>query len=717
MISAVSFAHPVMASDSKRDFDRLVELSKFPDRLVASDWSALPIYDLNGKIYVSVIGKMHDNPNWEALISSGILQGSITGDIATMKVPLLVFADVNFDDVYSYLEIPGKTQPHLDKVMKDVKADSVQLGIGLPQQFTGKDVMIGITDWGFDYTHPMFYDTLYQHTRIHAAWDQYKNSGNHPVGFAYGAEYVGEDELLLAQSDTANIYSYAYHGSHVAGIAGGSGGTTIYRGMAPEANFLFATFLVDYASVIDAFHWMKGIAQSEGKRLVVNMSWGLYYIGTLDGNSLISQAINQLSNEGIVFVASGGNNGDNDFHIMKNFNNDLLTTRIEFDSYTNPTMWGESITMWGEPGQSFHAGMKIYNSGNTLLDETPMYFSETAQAYLDSMLVTANNDTIWFNLTVDAAHPLNGRPHMRLRVKNTNGSLRVVLNASAESGIVHFWNLVELTNGVGNWGLPFTTYGGASGMSGDSSYSISEPTCAASVISVAAYTASYINVIGNPAGGQRASFSSIGPLITGAMKPDIAAPGVNVASSMSSFTDATYASISTVSFNDHDYDFARLSGTSMSSPCVAGIVALMLDANPLLTPSQVKEILQQTAREDEFTGDLITPPGDVMWGYGKVNAYAAVQLALATQGLNVQSVKIGSIGIYPNPAFTQIQLLLPSGDKCLSIMALDMSGKQTQLVAESGNVDVSSLAAGIYSLEIVTDREMYRTKLMVGGQR
>ena len=717
MISAVSFAHPVMASDSKRDFDRLVELSKFPDRLVACDWSALPIYDLNGKIYVSVIGKMHDNPNWEALISSGILQGSITGDIATMKVPLLVFAYVNFDDVYSYLEIPGKTQPHLDKVMKDVKADSVQLGIGLPQQFTGKDVMIGITDWGFDYTHPMFYDTLYQHTRIHAAWDQYKNSGNHPVGFAYGAEYVGEDELLLAQSDTANIYSYAYHGSHVAGIAGGSGGTTIYRGMAPEANFLFATFLVDYASVIDAFHWMKGIAQSEGKRLVVNMSWGLYYIGTLDGNSLISQAINQLSDEGIVFVASGGNNGDNDFHIMKNFNNDLLTTRIEFDSYTNPTMWGESITMWGEPGQSFHAGMKIYNSGNTLLDETPMYFSETAQAYLDSMLVTANNDTIWFNLTVDAAHPLNGRPHMRLRVKNTNGSLRVVLNASAESGIVHFWNLVELTNGVGNWGLPFTTYGGASGMSGDSSYSISEPTCAASVISVAAYTASYINVIGNPAGGQRASFSSIGPLITGAMKPDIAAPGVNVASSMSSFTDATYASISTVSFNDHDYDFARLSGTSMSSPCVAGIVALMLDANPLLTPSQVKEILQQTAREDEFTGDLITPPGDVMWGYGKVNAYAAVQLALATQGLNVQSVKIGSIGIYPNPAFTQIQLLLPSGEKCLSIMALDMSGKQTQLVAESGTVDVSSLAAGIYSLEIVTDREMYRTKLMVGGQR
>ena len=44
------------------------------------------------------------------------------------------------------------------------------------------------------------------------------------------------------------------------------------------------------------------------------------------------------------------------------------------------------------------------------------------------------------------------------RVKNTNTQLHVVLKSFANSGTMHFWNLVELNNGVGNWGLPFTAW-------------------------------------------------------------------------------------------------------------------------------------------------------------------------------------------------------------------------------------------------------------------
>ena len=104
-----------------------------------------------------------------------------------------------------------------------------------------------------------------------------------------------------AGCDTANIYSYATHGTHVAGIAGGSGAGTIYRGLAFESQFLFATFLVDEGAVLDAWDWMYQKAQSAGKRLVVNMSWGLYHIGTLVGNSLLSQAIDGYSALGVVF--------------------------------------------------------------------------------------------------------------------------------------------------------------------------------------------------------------------------------------------------------------------------------------------------------------------------------------------------------------------------------------------------------------------------------
>ena len=65
--------------------------------------------------------------------------------------------------------------------------------------------------------------------------------------------------------------------------------------------------------------------------------------------------------------------------------------------------------------------------------------------------------------------------------------------------------------------------------------------------------------------------------------------------------------------------YTTLSGTSMAAPHVAGVVALMLDANPALTPLQLKEMLQSTA----------TPIPYAAWeaGAGYVDAYAAVKRA------------------------------------------------------------------------------------------
>lgn len=69
--------------------------------------------------------------------------------------------------------------------------------------------------------------------------------------------------------------------------------------------------------------------------------------------------------------------------------------------------------------------------------------------------------------------------------------------------------------------------------------------------------------------------------------------------------------------------YTTMSGTSMAAPHVAGVIALMLDANPELTPLQVKEILQQTATPMEYS----------QWeaGAGYVNAYEAVKAAFAAQ--------------------------------------------------------------------------------------
>jgi serine protease AprX len=121
-----------------------------------------------------------------------------------------------------------------------------------------------------------------------------------------------------------------------------------------------------------------------------------------------------------------------------------------------------------------------------------------------------------------------------------------------------------------------------------------------------------------------APFSSRGPAaIDYAAKPDIVAPGVGT-ESLSDPNSALYVTRSaylldgTVPTPYRPY--LSLSGTSMSAPVVAGTVALMLQANPLLTPNQVKAILHYTAQV--YSGhDPLTQ------GAGFLNAHGAVELA------------------------------------------------------------------------------------------
>jgi serine protease AprX len=121
-----------------------------------------------------------------------------------------------------------------------------------------------------------------------------------------------------------------------------------------------------------------------------------------------------------------------------------------------------------------------------------------------------------------------------------------------------------------------------------------------------------------------ASFSSRGPsAIDRSAKPDLVAPGVAI----ESITEP-----SSVLFAAHPHarlwgttatisqPYLSLSGTSMASPVVAGTIALMLEANPALTPNAVKGILQFTAEEREQYDHRAQ-------GAGFLNARGAVELA------------------------------------------------------------------------------------------
>jgi hypothetical protein len=113
-----------------------------------------------------------------------------------------------------------------------------------------------------------------------------------------------------------------------------------------------------------------------------------------------------------------------------------------------------------------------------------------------------------------------------------------------------------------------------------------------------------------------ASFSSRGPTQDNRMKPDIGAPGVNIMS---------------VRANSGN-QYVSYSGTSMATPFVSGTIALMLDANPGLTVSQVRTILQSTAVPWGPNGQ------DVDYGWGRLDGYAAVKAAAGGSGGNGPAV-------------------------------------------------------------------------------
>jgi subtilisin family serine protease len=123
-----------------------------------------------------------------------------------------------------------------------------------------------------------------------------------------------------------------------------------------------------------------------------------------------------------------------------------------------------------------------------------------------------------------------------------------------------------------------------------------------------------------------APFSSRGPTnIDHAMKPDIVAPGVGIeslAAAGSTLYAANPASRLAGTVDTASMPYLSMTGTSMAAPVVAGTIALMLEANPELTPNLVKAILQYTA-ERRARVDLAAQ------GAGFLNARGAVQLAQA----------------------------------------------------------------------------------------
>ncbi len=141
----------------------------------------------------------------------------------------------------------------------------------------------------------------------------------------------------------------------------------------------------------------------------------------------------------------------------------------------------------------------------------------------------------------------------------------------------------------------------AAGNSGPASRTVGSPGCAREVITIGASDDT----------DDVASFSSRGPTSDGRVKPDVVLPGVNIISARAEGTS--------LGNNEPGGYYTSLSGTSMATPHAAGVAALLLAANPALSPRQIKEIFKSTAVDLELS--LNTQ------GAGRVDAFAAWEAA------------------------------------------------------------------------------------------
>lgn len=683
----------------------------------------------NNTNYIATLIKVDPAIDTKALTDLGIIINTKAGDIWTALIPLESFGKMSNVPGIKTIDTGGQMQLLMDEVRKETKADEVHQGINLSCAYFGENVVVGIIDEGFDYTHPNFYDPVTKKSRISRVWNQTYDEAEEglgltpPAGYNYGMEIVNLGEII--KNINANEYNNAnkkfyvsdatgeIHGTHTAGIATGSGWGTNgkYQGIAPKAEIVMVAYRsIASANIVDAIQYIFKYAASVHKPAVINLSAGTI-VGPHDGTSLLCQGINNLTGEGKIMVNAAGNDGAQERHLSYTFSsNETVFSLLGFTENNIPytKTRGAYVDCWASAGTNFSAKVMVYKDGYKL-GETPFISASSNGAIIHTIVY--GKDTVIVNTATEAANPNNNRPNIFFDIDafKTKDGLTFKLAFTGNNTTIHAW---------GNPGFVNTRQ--AYYVGGDDLYSIMDGPTAEKVITVGAYAVrnKYINInnveqnFANQAVGDITAFSSKGPTLDGRTKPDITAPGFEVISSISSIADynnpasvnaIVYSSISPL--NGRTYKYAAESGTSMASPVVAGAVALMLEANPKLNPQQVLTILKNTARKDNFTGS-IPASGSNTWGWGKINIQAAVKASEIPKIRSNLYTQFNPNLIYPNPVTDMITITLPENliNKPCSYTILDLLGKQlaTNTISPSSSftVPVTLLPKGVYLLKV-----------------
>lgn len=600
-------------------------------------------YDLvQGK--VSAIIELAPGKRSQDLAAYGVTVGSISGNMATVMIPVERFAELASSGICATLDVGEKQHLMMDNVRTNLGIDQIHAGMNLPQGYDGSGVVVGVIDIGFEYCHPSFYDTTGTTLRVKRVWNQKDSTGTAPGGYGYGSEYTTESQMLAAATDdTAQL-----HGTHVAGIAAGcgapSGDGTAYKGIAPGADIVLVPVILEASNIIDAINYIHSYAQSVGKPCVINMSLG-DIIGPHDGTGIDDRFVSTLAAQypdSLVLVSSAGNNGKDKVHLMKLFSQEdtLLVTNVVYDMLQ---IEDGIMDFWGD--RNFSVALALVDAQTNEQVDFTGFFTTGADSSFVMNLLTNDNDTLPCQFKLSGQDSLNHRYHANIKIGRIPSGHRLILTVRCDTvATVHSWCekvTYQETSLV------------AGTVDGDSHYTINGfGANTDDVVSVGAYATrlgftTYNDIFVAGVAGQEMGdisfFSSMGPTADGRVKPDITAPGTNVVSSINRFDGQSSGvyTYDTIDWHGQTEKYGAISGTSMSSPMVTGVVALWMQHNPALGIDSARTILHGTAHNDRFTGSCLADPNNV-WGHGKVNAYGGLPASTAMRLLNAFAAEDGT---------------------------------------------------------------------------
>ncbi len=706
---------------------------------------SLNVVNSTAPTYVGAMIRLEDGATKEQLEAEGVNVISVRGNIALVTVPVSDVERVSSLRAVKSMSLSRQLSLKTDNARSAMGVDKIHSGEGLDRAYTGKGVVTGIVDAGIHPNHINFRNADGS-SRIKRLTHVYATSENITTSSGYEVDTYEGDAVSEFETDDATTY----HGAHTMGImvggyrgdlTYGTGTSTLsakvltganpFYGMAPESDIVASCGDMQDMFIAIGIESAITYAEDHNQPAVVNLSLGSN-VGPHDGSEVMGQFLDLAGESAIICVAAG-----NEGQLPIALNQTLTAEDTELKSFVYPYYGNVSnengiyynlrygqVYIYSDDASEFEVQMVAYNKSRdrVIWKHTLSSSSEGVATYYASADQAQDGDLTNSNFS----KAFSGYAGIGSNIDSNNGRYYALIDYflcdnqdSNADGNYIFGFIVNGKEGqrIDCYCDGLFTYMSGYGIddwdNGSCNGSISDMACAHNVLVVGAYNTrntftsldgkSYSN--GSYPAGEITNFSSYGTLSDGRNLPHVCAPGAQIVSSGSTpYLELMEAPESAYQARLEEADRNNYwhveKGTSMSTPAVAGSIALWLEANPYLTIDDVKKIATETATVDSYVSNFTGDP--VQWGAGKFNAYEglkeAIRLAAGIDNVIADNDRL----LVKTIGDRHYNIFLGETD-VMDVTFYNVAGQAVLSASAQGDeidVDASSLPAGVYVMSV-----------------